>query len=286
MSTPAFDPQSYKARQRDDWGTAADGWHKWWPVIERTMQPVSDRLLDLARVQTAHRVLDVATGIGEPAITAARRVGSTGRVLAIDQASRMLAIGRDRAEQMGIANVEFREMDAETLDLPTQSFDAILCRCGLMFLPNLREALAQMRQLLVPGGWLAAAVWGEAAKVPLLSLPMSVVQRELAPPPPPPGTPGPFNLSDRSTLEQAFVDANFTQVETETLTVTSEMSSAEDFVQQTRDISAPLATMLAQFSEEKQLAVWQGIAEAVSGFSGPDGTIRMENETILVAAQS
>ena len=285
MSTPAFDPQSFKARQRDDWGAAADGWRKWWPVIERMLQPVSDRLLDLARVQTGHQVLDVATGTGEPAITAARRVGSTGKVLATDQALQMLAIGRERAEQLGLANVEFREMDAERLDLPAQSFDAILCRCGLMFLPNLREALAQMRQLLVPGGWLAAAVWGDPAKVPLISTTMSVVQRELAPPPPPPGMPGPFNLSDRSTLEQAFADAKFTQVETEALTVTGEMSSAEDYVQMTRDISAPLVSMLAQFSEKKQQAVWQGITEAVSSYSGPDGTISMDNETILVAAQ-
>ena len=127
MSTPAFDPQSYKASQRDDWGIAADGWRKWWPVIERMMQPVSDRLMDLARVQSGHRVLDVATGIGEPAITAARRVGSTGQVLATDQAPQMLAIGRERAGQLGLANVEFHEMDAETLDLPAQSFDAILC---------------------------------------------------------------------------------------------------------------------------------------------------------------
>ena len=97
--------------------------------------------------------------------------------------------------------------------------------------------------------------------------------------------PGPFNLSDRSTLEQAFADAKFTQVETEALTVTGEMSSAEDYVQMTRDISAPLVSMLAQFSEKKQQAVWQGIAEAVSSYSGPDGTISMDNETILVAAQ-
>ena len=159
MSTPTFDPQSYKARQRDDWGTAAEGWRKWWPVIERTMRPVSDRLLDLARVQPAHRVLDVATGTGEPAITAARRVSPTGQVLATDQAPQMLTIGRERAERLGLANVEFREMDAETLDLPPQSFDAILCRCGLMFLPDLGQALGRMRQLLVPGGWLAAAVW-------------------------------------------------------------------------------------------------------------------------------
>ena len=285
MSTPTFDPQSYKARQRDDWGTAADGWRKWWPVIERTMQPVSDRLLDLARVQPAHRVLDVATGTGEPAITAARRVGPTGQVLATDQAPQMLAIGRERAEQLGLVNVEFREMDAETLDLPAQSFDAIVCRCGLMFLPNLGQALGQMRRLLVPGGWLAAAVWGEAAKVPMLSAAMSVVQRELAPPPPPTGTPNPFNLSDRSALEQALIDAHFTQVHTETLTVTGEMSSAEEFVQLTRDVSAPLATLLAQFSEDKQQAVWHGIAESVSGFAGPDGRLRMDSEAILVAGQ-
>ena len=285
MSTPAFDPQSYKERQRDDWGAAADGWRKWWTFIERTMQPVSDRLLELARVQSGHRVLDVATGIGEPAITAATRVGDTGRVVATDQAPEMLAIGRDRAEQMGLANVEFQEVDAETLDLPAQSFDAILCRCGLMFLPNLGQVLGQMRRLLVPGGWLAAAVWGEPAKVPMVSLTMSVVQRELVPPPPPPGTPGPFNLSDRTTLERALIDANFTQVATETLTVTGEMPSAQIFVQLTRDISAPLAALLAEFSEKKQQAVWQGIAEAVGSYAGPSGTIRLDNETILVAGQ-
>ena len=82
-----------------------------------------------------------------------------------------------------------------------------------------------------------------------------------------------------------MMEANFAQVETETLTVTGEISSSEEFVQLTRDVSAPLATLLAQFSEQKQQAVWQGIAEVVSGYSGPDGTIRMDNETILVAAQ-
>ena len=285
MSTPAFDPQSYKARQRDDWGTAADGWRKWWPVIERTMQPVSDRLLELAKVQSSHRVLDVATGIGEPAITAARRVGVTGWVVATDQAPQMLAIGRERAKLLELTNVEFREMDAETLDLPAESFDAILCRCGLMFLPNLGQALRQMRHLLVPGGWLAAAVWGEPAKVPMLSAAMAVVQRELAPPPPPPGTPSPFNLSDRPRLEQALIDASFSQVHTETRTVVGEMSSAEDFIQMTRDVSVPLAALMAQFSQEKQQAVWQGMAEAVGAYAGPDGTIRMDNETILVAGQ-
>ena len=285
MNSPTFDAQSYKAHQREDWGSAAAGWRKWWPVIERTMQPVSDRLLELARVQTACRVLDVATGTGEPAITAARRVGPTGWVVATDQAPQMLAIGRERAKLLELTNVEFREMDAEALDLPAQSFDAILCRCGLMFLPNLEQALGHIRRLLVPGGWLAAAVWGEPAKVPMLSASMAVVQRELAPPPSPTGTPNPFNLSDRPNLERALKDANFTQVHTETLNVSWEMSSAEDYIQMTRDISAPLAALMVQYSEEKQQAVWQGIAEVVGAYAGPDGTIRMDSETILVAGQ-
>ena len=119
-------------------------------------------------------------------------------------------------------------------------------------------------------------------KVPMLSVGMSVIQRELAPPP---GTPNPFNLADRSALEQALIDANFTQVHTEALTVTGEMASAEEFVQLTRDISAPLAALVAQFSEEKQQAVWQGIAEAVDAYGDRDGTIRMDNEVILVAGQ-
>jgi hypothetical protein len=84
MRTPAFDPRQYKALQRHEWGVSAAGWQQHWALWERAAQHVNVRLIELAHVDAGHRVLDLATGLGEPAFTAARRVGPTGWVVATD----------------------------------------------------------------------------------------------------------------------------------------------------------------------------------------------------------
>src|SRR6266446_1276001 len=117
MSENTADPQQLKDDQHRDWDAAAAGWKKWWPLFERSAQHVSDRLVELAGVGIGARVLDIATGNGEPALTAARRVAPNGRVIATDQSAGMLAIARERAAALGVTNVEFRETDGETLAL-------------------------------------------------------------------------------------------------------------------------------------------------------------------------
>src|SRR5260370_37469085 len=178
VSTQLFDPAQYKAGQGREWSTAAPAWKNWWQRIEPALQPISDRMMDLAGIRPGQQVLDVATGIGAPAVAAARRVGPTGGVIATDIAPQMLAIGRERVLELGLDNINFLEMDAKALELPESSFDAILCRFGLMFLPNLQTALGQMRELLVPGGQLTAAVWGPPQTLPFASIPLAVAPRE------------------------------------------------------------------------------------------------------------
>ena len=245
MSTGQFDPAEYKAGQRQEWDAAAESWRKWWETIERGGQHVSDRLVELAEIQPGHQVLDIATGIGEPAVTAARRVGAAGSVVATDQAPQMLAIARERATALNLLNVDFREMDAESLELPEASFNAVLCRWGLMFLPNLADALTGMRRLLAPGGRLAATVWGEPPKVPLISLSMGVIWQAIDMPPPPAGAPGPFSLADAGALEQALRQAGLVDVRSESMTVTFEWPSTETYARMIQDIAAPVSAMLA-----------------------------------------
>jgi enediyne biosynthesis protein CalE5 len=166
MSTPAFDPLQYKALQRHEWGVSAAGWQRHWAIWERAAQHVNVRLIELAHVDAGHRVLDIATGLGEPACTAARRVGPTGWVVATDVSPQMLALAQEGASMLGLQNMEFREMDAEEPDLPAHTFQAVLCRWGLMFLPHLAPALSKLRRLLVPGGRFAAIVWGPPERAP------------------------------------------------------------------------------------------------------------------------
>src|SRR5215471_7513729 len=172
MTTRPFDAARYKAGQRWEWDTAAPGYKDWGLILAPQFHPVSERMLELAGIQAGQRVLDVATGIGEPAGTAARRVGLSGHVIATDLAPQMLALGRALAAELGLENIDFREMDAEAPDLPEQSFDIVLCRFGLMYLPDPQVALERLHTLLVPGGRLIAAVWGPPHKVPFARWPL------------------------------------------------------------------------------------------------------------------
>ena len=166
LNTQPFDPARYKAGQRWEWDTAVPHLKDWGPFIVQQLQPVSERMMELADIQPGQRVLDVATDGGEPAVTAAYRVGPSGHVLATDLSPQMVALGRERGAELGLHNIDFREMDAEAPDLPENSFEIVLCRFGLMFLPNPQVALERLHELLAPGGRLVAAVWGPPHKVP------------------------------------------------------------------------------------------------------------------------
>ncbi len=284
MATEGFDPVQYKAAQRRDWGLVAAGWKKWWPAIERGAQPVSERLVDLAGLRSGQRVLDVATGIGEPAVTAAQRVGRGGRVTATDQSPEMLALASVRAAELSLDNIEFREGDAETMDFPADSFDAVLSRWGLMFLPDLPRTLSRLYRVLRPGGSLSAAVWAAPPRVPLISLAMGVVRRELNLAPPQADMPGPFRLADVSILERALTDTGFENVRTERMTLVFEWRSAEEYVQFQQEIAAPITALLAAESAERRAAVWREVTEAARAHAGADGTVRLSNEAVVVAA--
>ncbi len=105
------DLKQYKEDQRQGWDKAAIAWQKWWTIIEKNAQELSDRLVELSNIQPGSKVLDVATGIGEPAITAAKKMSNTGggHVLAIDLSSQMLSVAKQRASSCGLQNIEFRQ---------------------------------------------------------------------------------------------------------------------------------------------------------------------------------
>ena len=150
MSDQPFDPDQYKAGQQKQWDSVSAGWGKWWPTIEGFSQPVSDRLMELANIGEGQMILDVATGIGEPAVTAAKRVGPTGKVIATDHSDGMLQIARDRAADGGLTNLEFRQVDGGSLDFEQATFDAVTCRWGLMFMPDLDAALKRAKESDLP----------------------------------------------------------------------------------------------------------------------------------------
>jgi ubiquinone/menaquinone biosynthesis C-methylase UbiE len=287
MTNSEFDSTQFKIEQGKNWDNVAQGWQKWWKAFEKGGQKVSDKLVELADIRPGQKVLDIATGIGEPAMTAARIVGSKGYVTATDISTEMLVIGRERAKRERLENIEFKQVDVKDADLPDSSFDAAVCRWGLMFLPNLPFALENIRRALVPGGRLAAAVWAESAKVPQLNLPMSIVRRELQLPSPPEAVPGPFSLADLNKLRRSLLQVGFSDIRDETIQVTFEFDSAEDFVSFTREIAAPVNVMLSNETEKKKEEIWEAVTNQVKHDYGDNtnGSVRLDNEAICIVGR-
>src|SRR5947207_4083530 len=135
MESKAIDPVGFREAQHKNWDSAAVGWNEWSEFNDSADRHISERLVELAGVQPGSRVLDVAAGYGEPALTAARKAGPDGRVVATDISPDMIAYGRERAAQVGLENVEFVESAAASLDFPQGRFDAALSRWGIIFEP-------------------------------------------------------------------------------------------------------------------------------------------------------
>ncbi len=281
----ALDSNEYKEAERRSWNSVAPAWQKWWKTIERGTEKVSRRLVELAEIKPGSRVLDIATGIGEPAITAAKQAGKSGQVLATDISPQMLSIARQRAASLGLQDViEFKEGDAESIDLPLSMFDAALCRWGLMLLPDPKAGLSNINKSLVNDGHFAAAVWSSPDKVPFLFVPMSSILKETKGPPPPPEAPGPFTLSDETTMRNLYLASGFRDPAIERMNVTFDFDSPDDFTTFTVEHGGPaLQKLMAGQTNERRKQILKVISIAAEKYADDTtGKVRFENETILI----
>jgi len=283
-----FNPDKFKVDQKKTWDSVASGWQKWWQTFENGAQHVSDRLIELAGIRPGNRVVDIATGIGEPAVSAAKVVGKGGHVTATDMSTEMLAIAEERSRSLGLDDImNFKQSDAENLQLGTNhTFDAILCRWGLMFLPNLSNALVKIHQMLLPGRKLAVAVWSEPSKVPLINIPMSTAREYLRDSLVGQAVPGPFSLADVGAFKKSLLKVGFTDIQSETINVTFEFDSAEDYTKFNQDIVAHIRTLLANETEKRKEEIWNAITDKAKLLFADyqSGHIKLANEAICVVA--
>lgn len=284
MSFQTFDTEKFKASQVSQWDSIASGWKKWWKTFEKGGQHVSDRLVDLAKVQEGHKVLDIATGIGEPAITAAKKAGRAGSVIATDQAPQMVAIARERASEAGLQNMDFKVMDAENINFPEKSFDSILCRWGLMFLPDIEAALKRVLCALKPEGRFATAVWDVPQRVPLISMGFGIAREMFNLPPPPAGAPTIFGLAENA-LERAMEKAGFSDIHSEKVSVTFEFPSTDTFIEYYKDTAAPIVALLKDKTASQQDEFWKSLSEAAKQFAINNGILSIPNTSICAVGQ-
>ena len=264
----------------------AKSWTKWLPILEKSAAGLDQLMIDLAGLGPGDKVLDVATGAGDPALAAARAVAPDGEVLAVDFSSEMLAYARKRAAQAGLSNLAFTEMDADRLDLPADAFDAVLSRWGLMFVKDLPACLTALNRCLKPGGFLVAAVWEKPAKVPVIELGTRILHRELGLAPPQWGAGTPFSLKDERAFADLLTAAGFAAIRRENVVVVYRFPVAADYLAFRRERMAPeVKFALESLSPRERDKVWQTLEAELVPMVGADGSLVMANSAYCLAGR-
>lgn len=269
--SPHFDATAYKRGTREQWQNAAAAWNRWGPQLEAWLGPATEVMLDMAGVGPGSHVLDVAAGGGGQTLSAARRAGPTGAVLATDISPAILEYAAAEAQRAGLANVATREMDGEHLDVKPDSFDAVISRVGLIYFPDQQAALTSMKNALRQGGRVAAIVYSTPDRNRFFSVPVSIIRRRANLPPPMPGQPGPFSLGAAGVMQEAFEKAGFGKFEIKVVEAPLRLASAVECTKFAKESFGALHQMLSGLPESERDEAWAEIETALGEFEGPDG---------------
>ncbi|MGA2319764.1 MAG: methyltransferase domain-containing protein [Solirubrobacteraceae bacterium] len=281
-----FDPNAYRAASLESWEAAAPGWVRREGLLRELAAPVSHWMIDAVALQPGQRVLELAAGLGETGMLAAELVAPIGSVIISDQAEAMLEGARARAQTLGLGNVEFRKLNAEWIDLPLASVDAVLCRWGYMLMADPAAALAETRRVLRPGGRVALAVWDALEHNRWSLLPaQELIERGLSSPPVP-SAPGPFALGDPLRVLELLEGAGFTEARVETLELGRLHASFEECWEVTLDLSrgfhdAVLARPAAEITE-----IRASVQARLAPYLAADGSLALPGRTLVACASA
>ena len=272
-----------KKNQHKSWTMVAPGWGKYDSQMRTWAQPVTDRMMALAGIREGMRVLDIACGAGEPALTVAETVGPAGSVLATDFVEEMIGFARSKANARSLPNIEFRCVDGEIIDGMVDAFDAVTMRWGLMFMPDPLKCMKCAHSALKPGGKTAVSTWTEAANNPFITVPFGVLKRYMDIPDPPPGAPGIFALANTDRLRKIFSDAGFRDVTIEQVQIPmADFPTGAEYDVFIRELAGPVASLFVQLPPETQERVKKEIAQDAEKYSAKPGRVYLQGITHVV----
>jgi len=262
MSNPPR-TQTDEEAQRERWSARAALWRERPPSRNVPSQITAELMLAALDPRPTMRVLDVACGMGEPAITIAAGIASVdGQVLATDLVEEMLAMARENAAQRELSNIAFQQANAEALPFPDATFDAVTCRHAVMLLPDAPQALREMRRVLVPGGRAVCLLAGPPEQS-ARERPLAVVRKYVSLPATPPGAPDRFRFSGPGELAEQLRRVGFREVSdvVHTIPVVWTGSVEERWATALRN-SRRIAKAIATLPAEQQQALTNEVLEA------------------------
>ncbi|MBE0549982.1 MAG: class I SAM-dependent methyltransferase [Rubrivivax sp.] len=277
--------QDFKASMRAQWDSAAAGWNAHAADIRAWLHRPTHAMCRMAGVKAGSRVLDIAAGSGDQALVVAQEVGAQGYVLATDLSPAIVALARDNAVRAGFAHVETRVADGEDLGVPQTSFDAAVCRLGLMFFPDPLRGLREIHRALRPGGGVCTMVFSRPEKNPCLTILMSTALKHAGLPARDPFlTGGLLSLGKPGRIDALFRSAGFHDVATTALDAVLRLPSVDHYLAFVRSSASPILQILGQLDAAAAEAAWSEMRERLMAFTTPAGW-EGPNELLLTAGR-
>jgi SAM-dependent methyltransferase len=281
-----MDAEAYRADARERWEAAAAGWARDREAMQRDAMEVSRWLLEAAELQPGHTVLELAAGPADTGLMAAELVAPGGKAIITDNADAMIEVAQARAKEVGATNVEIRPMEAEWIDLPAASIDAVICRWGYMLLADPEAALRETRRVLRPGGRVALAAWAGPEDNPWIALMgRTMVERGLVEPEAP-DTPGPLAFADPAFIEELLDAAGFEDVEIEPLDFAFHAPSLDEWWEHAIRTSGRFSRVVAGLSPADHYALRDAVDAAYEPYVRDDGSLEIPARALMAAASA
>lgn len=275
------------ADQREEmlerWDRGAAGWSRHADAIQEFGMRVSVWMVEHLDLQPGQTVLELAAGPGDTGFLAAELIRPGGTLISSDASRAMLGIATGRARDLGVTNVEFKQLQLEWIDLPTGSVDAVLCRWGLMFAFDPAAALQEIRRVIKPGGKAALSVWDAPERNPWATVETRALIELGHVEPPDPDAPGMFALADTERLCGLLQDAGFLEVTVESVDLVRPAPSLDAFIEESLDLNAQLAETRRRLSADQWAEVTARVKEIVQPFADPEGRLRFPAQALVAA---
>ncbi|PSR53063.1 methyltransferase type 11 [Adhaeribacter arboris] len=237
--------EQIRDQQKATWNKFSPGWRKWDDFTMNWLKPLGEEIIHALQLKPTDNVLDVAGGTGEPGLTIASIV-KNGQVVITDLAEGMLEVARDHASKKGMTNIQTQVCDASELPFEDETFDAISCRLGFMYFPDMLQAAKEMARVLKPGGRIATAIWGTPDKNFWGTATMGVINKNMQLPAPPPGSPGLFRCSAPGFITNLFEQAGLKNITETEVRGKLPCGNNDTYWNFTNDVVAPVVAALSK----------------------------------------
>ena len=272
--------EQIRDQQKQSWNKFSSGWKKWDELVMDFLKPMGDEIIRLLNPQKTDVILDVASGTGEPGLTIAAKL-SGGKVILTDLADHMLEIARENATSRGIYNIETVTCDVCDLPFPDNTFDAISCRFGFMFFPDMQLAANEMVRVLKPGGKIATSVWNIPEKNFWVTAIMGTINKNMELPPPPPGSPGMFRCAKDGFISEIFSQAGLKNISQTEIFGKLNCKTIDAYWGMQTEVGAPIVAALGKASDDVKEKIKIETYAAISQ-KYPDGNIIIDSSALVI----